>query len=75
MTIGERIIQLRKRRDMRQTDLAKAAKVPVSTINMVEAGIRRGEGLTVETARKIAWALGVSLDYLCGVHEEEEEAA
>jgi len=40
---------------------------------MVEAGIRKGEGLTVETARKIAWALGVSLDYLCGVPDEKSE--
>jgi transcriptional regulator with XRE-family HTH domain len=72
MTIGERIAQLRTKRHMRQTDLAREAQVPLSTISMLEGGVRRGEGLSVETARKIARALGVTLDYLCGMYEDEE---
>ena len=72
MTIGERITRLRTRRDMSQSDLAKASGVPLSVINMIEAGVRSGENLRVETARKIATALTVTRDYLCGVHEEEE---
>jgi transcriptional regulator with XRE-family HTH domain len=70
MTIGERVTQLRSKRGMRATDLAKAASVPLSTISMLEAGIREGEGLSVRTAKKMAGALGVTLDYLCGMHED-----
>jgi transcriptional regulator with XRE-family HTH domain len=72
MTIGERITQLRIRRKMSQTALANASGVPLSVINMLEAGIRSGENLRVETARKLANALTVTMDYLCGVHEEED---
>jgi transcriptional regulator with XRE-family HTH domain len=72
MTIGERITQLRTRRKMSQSALANASGVPLSVINMLEAGIRSGENLRVETARKLANALTVTMDYLCGVHEEED---
>jgi transcriptional regulator with XRE-family HTH domain len=72
MTIGERILRLRERKEMTQSKLAAEADVPVSTISMVEAGVRSGEGLSVKTARKIANALGVTLDYLCGPYGEEE---
>ena len=71
MTIGERIRQLRNKRDMTQLALAKKAGVPVSTISMLEAGVRKGEGLSVETAKKIAKALVVTLDHLTGMYEDE----
>jgi len=58
---------------MRQSALAREAKVPVSIISMVEAGIRSGDRLSVDTARKIARALGVTLDYLCGMYDEDSE--
>lgn len=72
MTIGERVTRLRMRRQMSQSALAQASGVPLSVINMLEAGIRSGENLRVETARKLANALGVTLDRLCGVDEESE---
>jgi transcriptional regulator with XRE-family HTH domain len=72
MTIGERVTRLRTRRNMSQTELSRASGVPLSVINMLEAGIRSGENLRVETARKLANALSVTLDYLCGVHEEDD---
>ena len=72
MTIGERIAQLRTRQNMKQSALAKKAGVPVSTISMLEGGIRKGEGLSVETARKIARALGVSVDHLVGMYEDPD---
>ena len=72
MTIGERITRLRMKRNISQSALAKAADVPLSVINMLEAGVRSGENLRVETARKLANALAVTLDYLCGVHEDED---
>lgn len=72
-TIGKRTTRVRIRRQMSQSALARAAGVPLSIINMLEAGVRSGERLRVETARKIANALGVTLDYLCGVHEDDDE--
>jgi transcriptional regulator with XRE-family HTH domain len=56
---------------MTQLALAKKAGVPVSTISMLEAGVRKGEGLSVETAKKIAKALVVTLDHLTGMYEDE----
>jgi transcriptional regulator with XRE-family HTH domain len=72
MTIGERIAQLRNKKQMSQTALAREASIPLSTINMLEAGVRSGEGLSVKTARRLANALGVTLDFLCGPYEEED---
>jgi transcriptional regulator with XRE-family HTH domain len=57
---------------MSQSALAKESGVPLSIINMLEAGVRSGERLRVETARKIANALGVTMDYLCGLHEDDD---
>jgi transcriptional regulator with XRE-family HTH domain len=71
MTIGERITHLRTNKEMSQSALAKASDVPISVISMLEGGVRSGEKIRVETARKLANALTVTLDYLCGVHEEE----
>jgi transcriptional regulator with XRE-family HTH domain len=73
MTIGERITFLRSKKHMSQTELARESGVLLSTINMLEAGIRSGEGLRVETAKKLARALSVTLDYLCGMYEDEHE--
>ena len=72
MTIGERITRLRTIRGMSQTALANASGVPLSVINMLEAGVRSGENLRVETARKLAKALVVTLDRLCGEDAENE---
>ena len=70
MTIGERITFLRNRKHLSQTELSRESGVLLSTISMLEAGIRSGEGLRVETAKKLARALSVTLDYLCGMYEE-----
>ena len=70
MTIGERITHLRRRKGLSQPGLARQAGVPLSTLNYVERGIRKGEGLSVETIRRIARSLGVSLDYLCGMYAD-----
>jgi transcriptional regulator with XRE-family HTH domain len=72
MTIGERITQLRTLRKMSQSALANASGVPLSVINMLEAGVRSGENLRVETARKLAKALVVTLDRLCGEAADSE---
>ena len=75
LTMGERIAKMRERRGLTASALAKRAHIPLSTLSVVERGIRKGEGLTVATAKRLAEALGVTLDYLAGVYEDEEEEA
>jgi putative transcriptional regulator len=75
MTIGERIIQLREQRNMTQYALAKAAGIPRSTLNSVERGSRSGERLSLATARRLARALGVTIDDLAGTQDDDEEDA
>lgn len=74
LTMGERIAKMRERRGLTSSALAKRAHIPLSTLSVVERGIRKGEGLTVATAKRLAEALGVTLDYLAGVYEDDEEA-
>jgi transcriptional regulator with XRE-family HTH domain len=63
MNLADRITALRKQKDMSQTDLAKAAGVSREIIGRYE----RGEALpSIEVAKHIADAFGVSLDYLVG---------
>lgn len=60
-TIGERIVLLRKQRGWSQSELAKAVEASREAIGKYE----RGEASpSVETAKKIADALEVTLDYL-----------
>ncbi len=73
MTIGERINQLRARNNLSQSELGRRAGVPVSTISMLESGIRSGDTMSVDTARKLARALSVTMDFLCGVYDDEEQ--
>jgi transcriptional regulator with XRE-family HTH domain len=49
--------------------LAQKAGVPLSSIYGVEAGTRLGARLSLETGKRLALALGVTLDYLAGMHE------
>lgn len=72
LTMGERIAKIRERRGLTPSELAKRAKIPLSTLSVVERGIRKGEGLSVATAKRLAETLGVTLDYLSGMYEDEE---
>lgn len=74
VTMGERIVKLREQKGWRQSDLAKLARMPLSTLNMIERGVRQGDGLSVGTAKRLAKALGVALDYLVGMYEDEDLA-
>ena len=63
MDLGDRIITLRKQKNMSQTDLAKATGVSREIIGRYE----RSEALpSIEVAKKIADTFAVSLDYLVG---------
>jgi len=63
MNIGNRIAELRKQKELSQTDFAKNVGVSREMIGRYE----RNEVMpSIEIAKKIADALDVSLDYLAG---------
>jgi transcriptional regulator with XRE-family HTH domain len=72
MTLGERIKKLRERRGFASVrELARVAGVKHVTLSKLERGLQID--VTTETAKKIARALGVSLDYLVGMYEDDEQ--
>jgi transcriptional regulator with XRE-family HTH domain len=70
--IGRRIKRLRRAREMTQKQLADAAEIPQSLVSQIESGTRRGMAIQVEVARRLAFALHVSLDALAGLPVDEE---
>jgi transcriptional regulator with XRE-family HTH domain len=71
MSMGKRIAHQRKKRGMTAYSLAKETAMSQSIIHYLEHETRPGDNITVGTAKKLARALGVTLDYLCGMHEDE----
>jgi transcriptional regulator with XRE-family HTH domain len=61
--MGERLQRLRHRAGLSQSELAKAAGVPLGTLRGWEYGRRKP---LLDAAAKLADALGVSLDELAG---------
>ena len=59
--IGQRVRAARKRRALRQIDLAESAELSVDTISKIENGLHEPHATTV---RKLAGALGVGVEYL-----------
>ena len=72
MTFGERLRQVRERRGMSQQELADRAQVSRQLVYFLESG--RRESTSVEVAKRIALALGTSVDYLVGTWEETRAA-
>jgi transcriptional regulator with XRE-family HTH domain len=70
MTFGERLRQFRELAKMSQSELARRANIPQPVVSDVESG--RQKSVNLETARRIARALGVTLDLLAGTGEEED---
>jgi len=62
LIIGKNIKKLRKQRDLSQDRLSKFADISHNTIIKIESGAIQSP--TMDTAQKIAKALGVSLDDL-----------
>jgi len=62
--IGERLRQCRARHEWSQHELARRADVPQALISRLEAG--RRASVTTEVAKRLALALGTSIDYLVG---------
>jgi transcriptional regulator with XRE-family HTH domain len=61
-TIAKNIKRLRKQRGLSQDKLSKLADISHNTIIKIESGVIQSP--TMDTAQKIAKALGVSLDDL-----------
>jgi transcriptional regulator with XRE-family HTH domain len=72
-TFGERIVYERTLKGWSQSELAKRAGIPLPTLNALEHGRRSGRRVAVEIAQKLARALGVTLDYLTGMYDEDSE--
>jgi transcriptional regulator with XRE-family HTH domain len=70
MTLGQRIKMLREKRGLGVRELARKADVKHTTLSQLERGIRAD--VTTETAKRIARALGVSVDYLIGMYEDDQ---
>src|SRR5882724_11060619 len=68
MTLVERIKRLRERRGWNQRELARRAQVDHAWIYRLENGERHN--ISLDAAKRLATALGVSLDVLAGMHEE-----
>ena len=66
--MGIRLKMLRHRAGLSQTQLARAADVPVSTLRNWEYGLRTP---LLDAAARIAQALSVSLDELAGIGQGE----
>ena len=71
--VGRRIRQLRRARGLTQAQLAELCELPQSQLSQIESGARRGSTIQLDAARRIAFALGVSLDALAGVPLDDKE--
>lgn len=70
MTMGERIRRRRQELGLSQQDLSEATGLRRAAISELERG--KKTGMTIDTAKALARALGVSVDYLIGTWDESE---
>ena len=70
--IGEKIAVRRQQLGWSQTDLAQKIGIAPSRISEFESGLKTDCNLS--TAKRLARALGCSIDYLAGTWDEEAEA-
>lgn len=66
-----RLGKTRERRRLTQQELAERAGTTYQTIWRIERGKHKDVG--VDLATRLARALGVTLDFLCGVNEQPED--
>jgi transcriptional regulator with XRE-family HTH domain len=69
-TFGERLKRIREKQGLSQQELSQKAGVAYETIYRVERGMHQEPRVSV--AAKLARALGVSLDVLAGVYEDDK---
>jgi transcriptional regulator with XRE-family HTH domain len=72
MTMGEKILVIRRRREMTQRELAKMAGLSTNTISRLEQGDLKDLG--GQAIAKVARALEVSADFLLGLTDETAES-
>jgi len=72
MDMGQRIKRLRDRKGLSLRQLSELCGVERGLLSRIERGQR--PHVSVPVAMRIAKALGVTLDYLAGMYEEEEDA-
>jgi transcriptional regulator with XRE-family HTH domain len=53
--------------------MKRMSGVPRQVIARLESGTRQSENMTVGVARRLARALGVSVDHLIGMYDEGSE--
>jgi len=73
VTIGERIKQLREKRGLSQRALAKAIGVSQAIVQRWEGGARDPNQMAIANAKRLARCLGVSIDYLVGMYEDDDQ--
>lgn len=67
-SVGDTIRNLREEQELKQCALAHGLGLAKSTLSQYENGKRTPD---LETADRIASKFKVSLDYLCGIHDEK----
>ena len=72
MTMGERIKRRRQELRMSQAELADTTGLRRATISELESG--KQPGMSIDTARKIARALGVSIDYIADTWGQDTDS-
>ena len=70
MRIGHRVRRERVKRGWSVRELARRAAVSPGAVSKLEGGVRVSPSL--ELGKRLAKALGVTLDYLAGMYDEEE---
>ena len=68
-SIGARLARLRGMRGWSQVQLSRRAGLTPHGISQIESGRRNGWGIELETAYRLAFALGTSIDVLAGMPE------
>jgi transcriptional regulator with XRE-family HTH domain len=66
VTLGEKIKALREARGWQQQELARRARVRQALLSELESG--KKTDTTGSVLGRLAWALGVSVDYLIGLY-------
>jgi transcriptional regulator with XRE-family HTH domain len=69
MLLGQRIKQRREQLGLSQIDLARLADIPQPRLSEYERGAKTD--MTLGTAKRLARALGCSIDYLAGTWDDE----
>lgn len=70
VTFGTRLRQCREERGLTPKELADRAGIPYMTVYRLEHEAHRTPRMDI--AVKLARVLGVSLDWLCGVYDENK---